>query len=104
MEDGVYDLVGYRVHVKDGKARLENGTIAGCTTPLNRCVHHVIEHVGVSSQDALKMSTTNPAQVIGVADRIGTIEIGMDASLVVFDDEFNISLTMVRGEVVYNSQ
>lgn len=103
MEDGEYDLVGYTVHVKDGEARLEDGTIAGCTTPLNRCVHNVINHVGAPILDAVKMATLNPSQLIGVSDRLGRLAVGMDASLVVLNEEMDVSLVMVKGDVVHES-
>ena len=47
------------------------------------------------------MASLNPALVIGQEDRKGSLEPGKDADLVVLDNEFNVLITMVQGEVVY---
>jgi N-acetylglucosamine-6-phosphate deacetylase len=101
LEDGKYDLVGYTVIVKDGEARLEDGTIAGCTTPYNRCVEIVNKQVEVPLLQAVKMATLNPARAMGFANRLGSIAPGKDASLVVLDEDVNVYLTMVKGNIVF---
>ena len=53
--------------------------------------------------DAVKMMTATPARIIGVNDRKGRIEIGLDADLVLFDKEIDIKMTIVNGRIVYNS-
>ncbi len=101
LPEGVYHLVGHDVFVKDGRATLENGTLAGSIATLNMCVNNLVKTVGVSIYEAVKMASLNPARVIGVSDRLGSIAIGKDASLVVFDDNFHTALTMVKGKIVY---
>lgn len=102
FEDGVYELVGFDVYVKDGKATLKNGTLAGSIARLNRCVENLINHVGVTLSDAIKMASLNPARAIGVDDRLGSIEVGKDASLIVIDESINVWFAMVNGQIVYN--
>jgi len=103
MKDGQYELVGYTVTVKDGQARLADGTIAGCTTPFNRCVEILHKQVGVTLVEAVKMGTLNPARAMGFGSRLGSIREGMDASLVVIDEDVNVCLTMVKGKIVYEN-
>jgi N-acetylglucosamine-6-phosphate deacetylase len=102
MKDGEFELVGYTAIVKDGQARLKNGTIAGCTTPFNRCVEIMNKRVGVSLREAIQMATLNPARAMGFAHRLGSIAEGKDASLVVIDEDVNINLVMVKGKIFYN--
>ena len=51
--------------------------------------------------EAIKMASLNPARVINEDNRIGSIEAGKDANLIVIDEDVNISLTMIRGKVVF---
>jgi N-acetylglucosamine-6-phosphate deacetylase len=46
------------------------------------------------------MMTTTPARIIKMNDRIGTIKVGMDADLLVFDDRINVQMTMIKGRIV----
>jgi len=52
--------------------------------------------------EAVQTASLNPARAIGVADRLGSVETGKDASLTVFDDQIDVQLTMVNGQIVYN--
>ncbi|MGI6741331.1 MAG: N-acetylglucosamine-6-phosphate deacetylase [Brevefilum sp.] len=100
--DGVYHVAGFDVYVRDGRATLANGTLAGSITTMDRCVANLVEHVGLSLHEAVQTASLNPARAIGVADRLGSVETGKDASLTVFDDQIDVQLTMVNGQIVYN--
>ncbi|MDX9864227.1 MAG: N-acetylglucosamine-6-phosphate deacetylase [Anaerolineaceae bacterium] len=101
LADGSYHLVGHDVTVKDGRATLANGTLAGGVSTLNQCVDNLHRLVGVPLNQALQMASLNPARVIGEDDRIGSIEAGKDANLIVIDEKVNVHLTMIQGKVVY---
>ena len=101
--DGEYDLVGQRVLVKDGNATLADGTIAGSTATLGRCVRNVHQLVGLPLAQAVKMASLNPARAMGFASRLGSIAVGKDASLVVIDEDVNVYMTIVKGKVVYSN-
>lgn len=64
--------------------------------------------MGLDQEEALKAITIYPAELLGIADRVGSIEVGKDADLVIltgdlFDMENRIAATMVNGEVVYRN-
>ena len=101
LGDGEYELVGERVFVRDGVARQAGGTIAGSTATLNRCVRNMVEAVGVPLPDAVKMATLNPARVLHMDNHQGVLAPGREATLTVLDPDFNVMMTMVRGQVVY---
>ena len=101
LPDGEYELLSQKVTVKDGKATLPDGTIGGSTGTLDGCLRNMVQLANVPLADAVRMASLNPAKVIGVEKHIGSIEIGKDANLVALDQSFNVSLTMVKGKIVY---
>ena len=102
LGDGQYELVGHKVLVENGVARLSNGTIAGSTAVLSTCVRNMVNAVGVPLQDAVKMATINPATVAGVADRQGQLAPGYAGDLTVLDAGLDVRMTVVAGRVVYD--
>jgi N-acetylglucosamine-6-phosphate deacetylase len=102
LNEGTYSLVGNEVTVKDGRATLANGTLAGSVTTLNVCVRNVNRLAGFPLLEAVKMASLNPARAMGLSDRLGTIQTGKAASLTVIDEDVNVYLTMVKGKIVYN--
>lgn len=101
LQDGVYDLVGQVVTVKDGRATLADGTIAGSTVLMNQCVRNIHQLVGIPLQEAVKMASLVPARAMGFADRLGSLGAGKHASLTALDEDGNVRLTLVRGKVAY---
>lgn len=102
MPDGKYSLGGQPVYVKDNAARLENGTLAGSTLKMNEAVYNFMKTLNLSMEEAVDCATINPARILGVDDRKGSIEIGKDADLIVVDEDMNVYMTICRGEVVYS--
>jgi len=103
LADGTYELVGHTVTVKDGRATLADGTIAGSTATLNQCVRNVNREIGVPLSEAIKMASLNPARAMGFANRLGSIAVGKDASLTVIDEQVNVYMTLVKGQIVYQA-
>ena len=50
------------------------------------------------------MASLNPARVIGIDGRKGSIDIGKDADLALVDDDLNARVTIVEGRVVYQAE
>ena len=78
-----------RFFVKDGKATLANGTIAGSITNLHEELKNLVSW-GIPFTQAVKAMTLNPAKQIGIDHITGSIEAGKKADLVILDDELNI--------------
>jgi N-acetylglucosamine-6-phosphate deacetylase len=101
-EGEVFEFAGQTVIVEDGVAMLPSrAAFAGSVTPLDTAVRNVIEMLGVSVPDAVRLVTRNPAELLGIQGQKGAIEPGMDADLTIFDDEINIETTIIAGEVVH---
>lgn len=103
MPDGISELGGQEVFVKNGEARLKDGTLAGSVLKMNVAVKNLVEKVGVSFTDAIDFATRNPAENIGVLEERGTIELGKRADFTVLDDKFEVLMTVVHGKVVYKA-
>lgn len=103
MGDGVYDLGGQKVIVKDDFAKLANGTLAGSVLTLNKAVKNIFENTNLAIYEAVKLASLNPAKVIKIDDRKGSLKIGKDADITVFNKDFHIYLTVVEGNIVFNN-
>lgn len=102
MKDGQYDLGGQPVVVKDGVARLESGNLAGSVLTLNKAIYNFLQNTNATIAEVIHMASLNPATSIGVSDRKGSLEIGKDADIAIFDEEMNCYLSIVEGREVYN--
>ncbi len=104
LKNGHYDLGGQDVTVKDGKAILEDGTLAGSILKLGTAVKNVQTYTGCSLKDAIEMASVNPAKQLNVFDRKGSIAVGKDADIVILDDQFDVFMTVCRGEVAFKKE
>ncbi|OII63284.1 N-acetylglucosamine-6-phosphate deacetylase [Streptomyces sp. CC53] len=103
--DGVYHLGPLEVEVKDGVARLvEGGSIAGSTLTLDTAFRRAATVDGLPVEDVVQALSANPAKLLGLYDRIGSVEPGKDADLVVLDADFVLKGVMRRGEWVVEPQ
>jgi N-acetylglucosamine-6-phosphate deacetylase len=98
LGEGEYRVGGLDVVVKEGQARLkQSGALAGSVLTLNRAVRNVVDWAGVSISQAVRMASLNPARVLGLDNHIGSIDVGKLANLAVFDRDFNVVATILRG-------
>ena len=100
--DGTYQLGGQKVYVKDGAARLIDGTLAGSILHLNQAVRNRKNLLSLSLEDAADMASKNPAKNRGLYDQIGSIRSGKKADFVIVDKDINVCATIVGGEIVYH--
>ena len=96
MPNGVYSLGGQTVYMTDGKATLEDGTIAGSATCLAECFRRAVGF-GVPLEMALRAATINPAQAVGLFDTVGSITEGKRADVLVLDETLHPEKIFIGG-------
>lgn len=96
LPDGAYSSGGLEVFVKNGEARLADGTIAGSNSMLWDCVKKAVEF-GIPFEDAVRMASTTPAELLGLNK--GKIEVGYDADIVIVDEDTTISCVIIGGKI-----
>lgn len=102
LADGISELGGQEVIVKNGEARLKNGTLAGSILKMNDAIKNLVLKCDVPFIDAVDFATANPAKNLGVYDKMGSISVGKQANLTVLDGEFNVTLTVRDGKVIFS--
>ena len=92
------ELGGQKVFVRDGVAKLADGTIAASVAPLNDVVKKFQQNTKISIPEVVELVTKNPARKLNLYNEIGSLEIGKAADIVIFDDNFNIKNVFVDGK------
>lgn len=94
---------GLNVIVEDGVAKLPDRTaFAGSVATADRCVRTMVQQAGVPLLHAVQMMTSTPAQICKVGRNKGSLTIGKDADVVIFDDQISVQTTIVDGKIIMN--
>ena len=101
LPDGLSELGGQTVIVKNGEARLENGALAGSVLKMNVAVKNMVEKIGVDFCTAIDYATANPAKSLGVFSERGSIAVGKRADFAVLDKDFSVIRTIRGGKVIF---
>ncbi len=102
LPEGEYTLGGAKLDIKNGCSRLADGTLAGSTLTMNRALAGAVEMGGLPLEEAVAAATVNPAAVLGLETRKGTLEAGKDADVVVMSRAYEVLLTVCKGVVMQN--
>ena len=102
MPDGEYDLGGQTVYVKDNYARIASGSLAGSVLTLNKAVYNFKENTNLNIYEAINLASLNPAKSIKVDYKKGSLEIGKDADIAIFNENMDCLATIVEGDTIYN--
>ena len=100
---GEYTLGGAKIVYRDIVCRLEDGTVAGSVLHLNEGVWNAFTNSSIPLHECVNCASLNPATVLGIADRKGSIEVGKDADVIITDSNFKVLKTIIAGEVKYES-
>ena len=101
MKDGIWELGGQSVVVENNSARLSDGTLAGSILTLNKAVLNIMKYTDLKIYEAVALASLNPAKLINMDDSKGSINIGKDADLIIFDEELKVDLSISGGEIIY---
>jgi N-acetylglucosamine-6-phosphate deacetylase len=96
MPDGKYTLGTFEVTVASGVCRNAEGKLAGSTLTLDRALRNIV-NLGIPLPDALRMLTLNPATLLGIEFKKGSLRTGADADILLLDESLNVTQTWTRG-------
>lgn len=102
LSDGRYVLGANAIEVINGDARLvSDGTRAGSTLTMIQALRNLKAFTGKPLEDLIPLLTINPARLLGLEQRKGTIDPGKDADLVILDEDLTVETTLVGGRIAY---
>jgi N-acetylglucosamine-6-phosphate deacetylase len=108
---GRYRLGNVEVEVTTARRVNLPGTpyLAGSVLEMHEAVAKSVQYSDATLNDALRMASANPAELLGLSAEFGSIELGRKADLVLFrwDEEnktFDVAATILNGEVVYDNR
>ena len=104
MPDGDYTLGGQPVHKKGIQCLMDDGTIAGSVLKLNDAVYNLYENAQIPLYKAVKCATINPAQALGIDDKVGSLDVGKCADIVIADEKFQIKTVIVDGQIRHKGE
>ena len=103
IPDGISELGGQTVYVKNGEARLADGTLAGSVLRMNRAVQNLVEKVGVPFEKAVDCATINPAKNLKIDNEVGSIKVGKRADFTVLNKAYDVVMTVRDGKIIYQA-
>jgi N-acetylglucosamine-6-phosphate deacetylase len=96
MPDGTYMLGTFEVTVSGGVARNSEGKLAGSTLTLDRALRNIV-NLGIPLGDALRMLTLNPAKLLGIEFKKGSLRPSADADILLLNENLQIANVWARG-------
>lgn len=98
LEPGDYESAGRKITVdKNRVSRLPDGTLAGSTFLIKDAFKNIVENIGLSVEEAVKLTAVNPAKIAGIYERKGSLETGKDADITVLDKKYQVKYCFVKG-------
>jgi len=91
------------IRMTGGAYRFKDGKLAGSSLTMIGALKNAVKYCGLPLLDAIRLITLNPAKLLGVDNKKGLIGAGKDADIVIFDKDFNVKATIVRGKIAYST-
>ncbi|MFI5161321.1 MAG: N-acetylglucosamine-6-phosphate deacetylase [Sphingobacteriales bacterium] len=93
---------GTKVVIEDGVAKMpDRNSFAGSVATFDRLVRNMIQMADVPLIEAVRMASETPARIMNINDRKGSLEVGKDADIVIFNEDINIETTIIDGKIIY---
>ncbi len=101
MPDGRYPFGGQEIEVHGNRATMADdpNTLAGSVSDLMACLKTAVSF-GIPLADAVTAAAVNPAKVLGIYNRLGSLDIGKEANAAILDEHLDLKAVLYHGEVV----
>jgi N-acetylglucosamine-6-phosphate deacetylase len=103
LPDGTYDQDGMTVVVRQDRIQLPDGTLAGAACMLDHNLRQIMYAAKLSLREAWPLTSLNAATQLRIADRKGKLAEGYDGDMVLLDEHYHVTLTMVNGRTVFKA-
>lgn len=87
----------YQHQLKGNKFVTPDGTLSGSNITLLQAVQNCVQHCDISLSQALRLASENPARLMGLSDKKGTLNVGSDADLLFLSPELKLNKVFVKG-------
>lgn len=94
------EFAGVEVTSNGYGAYAQDGTLMGSVVPMNKAILNITQFTELDLTSAVKLATINPANLLEIGDRKGSIEIGKDADIVILGDDLSVKTTIIGGKAV----
>lgn len=102
LTTGVHHIGAQLVDVQNDRAVVAGtNTLCGSIARMDQCVRHFRKVTGCSTVEAIECATLHPAQVLGIANKKGSLNFGADADFIILDDQLNVLATFIAGSCVW---
>jgi N-acetylglucosamine-6-phosphate deacetylase len=98
MPEGIQKIWEWEIIIKNNMAILPDGTLVGSVLTLDKALRNLVFKIGIPIENALQTMTINPAKIIRLDKKIGSIEKGKLADFIVMDEKLNIKKTFINGK------
>lgn len=102
MREGESELGGQTVYVRDGKATLADGTLAGSILTMDAALRNLQAATGLPIEALAPIFSMNAARQLGLAHRKGILQAGYDADLVLLDSTLHVQMTFAEGRLIHH--
>lgn len=100
MPDGRYALCDEEVTLQNGVVRTGSGGLAGSTLALDAAVRNMVEHTGITAEDAIHMASLHPARLLGMDNQLGSLAPGKRANLIALDRGLHLHNIWIQGQAL----
>jgi len=102
LQDGLYEMGGEAMEVRGGIARMSStGSLAGSTLTLDRALYNLKQLFDLSLPELARMASLLPAKLLKIDDKLGSLEKGKVADIVVFDENFRVQGVFLAGKKIF---
>ena len=101
LADGRYVYNGIEYESRNGTARYKDGTLIGTALGLSQLLDRLTTYTNCPFETAIRMAAENPARLLGLEDKKGSIAVGKDADLILLDRDRSVYATIVAGNIVF---